>query len=186
MGFALADIHPSNLEGKRSLIRGEVKAGKTILVSRLVSQFMAEGYSGLVVMDFAPEVLRGVGGKMPLPSQAGELRVISPSIAAPRLSGGSAQEVEKLAQANGAVIDQVLTAYQAAPGRVLFINDVSLYLQSREPEALLAALAATSTVVMNGYQGLSLGDDEFSQRERSRMQRLADVCDLVIDLTLKA
>lgn len=185
MDFALADINLSNFAGKRSLIRGEVKTGKTILVSRLVFQFMAEGYSGLVVMDLAPEVLHGVGGKMPLPPPTGGLRVISPWIAAPRLSGGSPQEVERLAQANGAVIDQVLTDYQAAPGQVLFINDVSLYLQSREPEALLTVLAATPTVVMNGYQGFSLGRDDFSKREARRMERLAAFCDLVIDLPLK-
>jgi hypothetical protein len=185
MPLALPDIIPAQLEGLRSLIRGEVKTGKTILLSRLVSQFLAEGFDGLAVMDFAPETTRGVGGKMPLPSQVGELRVFSPSILPPRLSGGSPAEVEKLAQVNGSAIDKVLSDYQKSPGKVLFVNDVSLYLQSREPELLLDALASTPTLVMNGYHGVSLGRDDFSQRERARMERLAASCDLVIDLPVK-
>jgi len=185
MDSALPDIHPSQLEGKRSLIRGEVKTGKTILLSWLVSRFLTQGYGGLAVMDFAPEALRGVGGKMPLPAQADDLRVYSPCIAAPRLSGGSPKEIQALAQTNGAAIDRVLAEYQAAPGNALFINDVSLYLQAREPDLLLNAMASTPTVVMNGYYGRSLGADDFSQRERERMEGLAAACDVVIELPPK-
>jgi hypothetical protein len=81
-------------------------------------------------------------------------------------------------------MDQALAEYQAAPAAALFINDVSLYLQAREPELLLEALAATPTVIMNGYHGRALGDDAFSQRERARMERLAASCDLVIELPM--
>ncbi len=183
-GFALPDISPVQLEGRRCLIRGEVKTGKTTLTSRLLARFISEGYTDLAVMEFAPEMLRGVGGKMILPSPAAGLRVFSPSISPPRLSGGTPQEVEALSQANGAAIDQVLAEYQAAHGKALFINDVSLYLQARQPGLLLDALAATPTVVMNGYHGVSLGDDAFSQRERARMERLAAACDLLIDLPI--
>jgi hypothetical protein len=185
MNFVLPEMMPAQLEGIRSLIRGEVKTGKTALLSLLLLKFIEESYRDLTVMDFAPEMLRGVGGKMSLPPAAAGLRVFSPPIAAPRLSGGSPREVEALAHKNGAVLDQVLAAYQAEPGAVLFINDVSLYLQAREPEMLLDALATTPTVVMNGYQGESLGRDDFSQEERARMERLAATCDLVIDLPFK-
>lgn len=182
MTSTLPDIIPAQLEGLRSLIRGEVKTGKTSLLGRLLSLFLAEGFADLAVMDFAPETTRGVGGKMPLPPQSDELRVYSPFITPPRLSGGSPAEVEKLAQANGAAIDRVLSDYRKSPGKALFVNDVSLYLQAREPEILLDALASTPTLVMNGYQGVSLGRDDFSQRESVRMDRLAASCDLVIDL----
>lgn len=182
MNFLLPEIVPAQLEGLRSLIWGEVKTGKTTLTGNLLARLVKDGYTDLAVMEYAPEMLRGVGGKMALPSPADNLRVYSPSISPPRLSGGTPEEVEALAQTNCAAIDQALAEYQAAPGSALFINDVSLYLQAREPELLLDALAATPTVVMNGYHGLSLGDDAFSQRERARMERLAKACDLVIEL----
>lgn len=184
MEFVLPDIRPAQLEGIRSLIWGEVKSGKTTLTSRLLAMFAEEGYGELAVMEFAPEMLRGIGGKMALPSPAPGLRVFSPPISAPRLRGNTPEEVEALAQVNGAAIDQALAQYQADPGKALFINDVSLYLQAREPELLLEALAATPTVVMNGYHGHVLGDDDFSQRERARMERLAGACDLMIELPM--
>jgi len=184
MNFLLPEIVPAQLEGLRSLIWGEVKTGKTTLTGNLLARFVKDGYTDLAVMEFAPEMLRGVGGKMALPSPATGLRVYSPPIAAPRLSAGSPEEVEALAQANGAAIDQALAEYQAAPSKVLFINDVSLYLQARDPELLMDALAATPTVVMNGYHGSSLGDDAFSQRERAHVERLAKACDLVIALPI--
>ncbi len=184
MNFMLPEMMPAQLEGIRSLIRGEVKTGKTALLSLLLLRFIEEGYPDLAVIDCAPEMLRGVGGKISPPPEAAGLRIFSPPIAAPRLSGGSPQEVEALAQKNGAAIDRVLADYQAAPVEALFINDVSLYLQARDPEVLLEALASTPTVVMNGYWGSSLGQDAFSRRERVRMERLAAACDLVINLPL--
>jgi hypothetical protein len=185
MALVLPDLIPAQMEGLLSLIRGEVKTGKTALLSHLVSRFVSDGFNHLVVMDFAPKIMRGVGGKMPLPSDDQGLRVYSPSITPPRLSGGSPEEVAELARANGVAIDRVLADYQRSPGQTLFINDVSLYLQAREPEILLEALATTPTVVMNGYQGVSLGEDQFSQQERARMERLAVACDVVIDLPIE-
>lgn len=185
MEFALPDISPAQLEGLHCLIWGEVKTGKTTLTGNLLARLVKDGYTDIAVMEFAPEMLRGVGGKMTLPPHAAGLRVYSPPIAPPRLSAGSPEEVEALAQANGAAIDQSLAQYQAAPAKALFINDVSLYLQSREPELLLDALAATPSVIMNGYYGRSLGDDSFSGRERARMERLAEACDLLLELPFK-
>ncbi len=174
-----AGLKAAELTGRRTLIMGEVNTGKTTLLGRLLAELAAQGREGLVVVDLAPEAVGGVGGKMKLPAAEG-LRVYSPTLAAPRLSGGSPREVEALAQANGRRIEEVFAAYLADPGQVLFINDVSLYLQSREPEGLWPVLEATPTVVMNGYYGRSLGRDPFSRRERERMERLRRYCHRVV------
>ena len=130
--------------------------GKTQLTSWLISQFLAQGQTGLVVMDLAPDLIKGIGGKMELPPDAG-LRVYAPGMIAPRLTGGSPAEVEALSEQNAQVIEAVLAKYLRKPCACLFINDVSMYLQAREPQGLLALMAATPTVVMNGYLGTRLG-----------------------------
>lgn len=175
-------LTPALLAHRRTLIVGEVKTGKSALLARLLRDHLVQGVPGMAVMDFAPEAMRGVGGKMPLPSPAPGLRVYSPEIAPPRLRGGSPQEVMALAQANGQAIDQALEQYLRSPGQTLFINDVSMYLHAWPTERLLERLAAIPTVIMNGYRGQSLGTDPFSQTERRRMERLAAVCDYLVEL----
>ncbi|KMY67522.1 hypothetical protein AAU61_11940 [Desulfocarbo indianensis] len=180
--LSAVSLTPALLAQRRTLIVGEVKTGKSALLARLLRDHLAQGTPGLAVMDLAPEATRGVGGKMPLPSPAPSLRVYSPEIAPPRLRGGAPEEVMALARTNGQAIDRVWEQYLRSPSRVLFINDVSMYLHAWPTERLLERLAATPTVIMNGYRGQSLGSDPFSQTERRRMERLAAACDYLVEL----
>jgi len=172
---------PEVFLNQRTLIRGEVNRGKTTLLGRIMRAFWDQGYRDLGLIDLAPPLTRGVGGKM-------ELGEMSPafyypvSTVAPRLSGGDEAEVEALARRNQMVIAEAFQQYLKAPGQVLFVNDVSLYLHQGRAEELISWLKNLSTVVMNGYYGQSLGGGELGQRERRGMEEVARWCHRVIEL----
>ncbi len=158
-----------------TLIVGEVNTGKTRLMAELMSRFAAREAGRLALMDMAPELTRGVGGKLTPPAGVA-LRVCAPAIVAPRLTGKTPAEVLALAGANAECIEEAFLSYLRDPAAVLFINDVSMYLQAGDPAKLYQVLEATSTVVLNGYLGASLGGGEMGARERRLMEELAARC----------
>ncbi|MCF8043672.1 MAG: hypothetical protein K9K65_06865 [Desulfarculaceae bacterium] len=163
------------LVGSWTLITGEVNTGKTGLLSRLMADFAAQDPGRMALIDMAPELTRGVGGKLSPPPGV-NLKVCAPAIIAPRLTGKTPEEVLALAKANAARLEEAFEGYLAAPAVVLFINDVSLYLQAGDPAKLYQVLEATPTVVINGYLGASLGGGEMGEMERRRMEELAARC----------
>lgn len=172
----LADLPPvEELIGSWTLIVGEVNTGKTSLLARLMTGFAAQGENNLALIDMAPEVIRGVGGKLTPPTGV-SLRVCASAIVAPRLTGKTPEEILELARGNAARLEEAFQGYLAAPAQVLFINDVSLYLQAGDPAKLYQVLEATPTVVINGYMGASLGGGEMGDRERRLMEGLAAHC----------
>ena len=170
------------LIGSWTLIAGEVNTGKTDLLSRIMAAFAARDHGRMALIDMAPEITRGVGGKL-APPPGVNLRVCAPPIIAPRLTGKTPDEVMALAGANAARLDEAFEGYLAAPAVVLFVNDVSLYLQAGDPAKLYEVLEATPTVVINGYLGASLGGGQMGEMERARMEELAARCAKVYRLT---
>ncbi|MCB2192533.1 MAG: hypothetical protein KQI62_13265 [Deltaproteobacteria bacterium] len=170
------------LMGSCTLIVGEVNTGKTGLLSKLMAEFAALEPGRMALIDMAPELTRGIGGKL-TPPPGVNLKVCAPAISAPRLSGKNPEEVGALARANAAALETAFEGYLAAPAQVLFINDVSLYLQAGDPAKLYQVLEATPTVVLNGYLGASLGGGEMGELERQRMEELAARCARVYRLT---
>lgn len=164
---------------KRTIIVGEVNSGKTAFLGAVLDEFLKAGQADIAVIDLAPDRFRGIGGKMSGPGLA-RVRYYSPPVVPPRLRGRSEVEVEALAEANARRIESILARYLQEPARVLFINDVSLFLQARDAAALLGYIESTPTVIMNGYQGASLGGGEFGLWERRRMEVLQAWCDQVI------
>jgi len=183
MGAAGRDPGPAvgDFLDKRTIIVGEVNTGKTAYMAEIMDQFIREGRTDVAVIDLAPDRFQGIGGKMSGQGLA-RVRYYSPVIVPPRLRGRSDQEIEALAEANAGRTEAVLDQYGRQPARVLFINDVSLFLQARGPAALLNYLESTPTVILNGYLGASLGGGEFGQRERRRMEALTKWCDRVIEM----
>ena len=166
---------------KRTLIIGEVNTGKTAYLGSILSRFLEDGQTGLTIIDMAPETAKGIGGKM----SHGEIRstrYFTTQIMAPRLMGGSQEEVEALAKRNALLIDNIFSQYLKNPSKVLLINDVSIYLQSGDLDKLLLFLKSTPTVIMNGYFGYSLGGGKLGKRERENMKSLQERCDRVISL----
>ena len=173
MGPSLPSVE--ELVGSWTLITGEVNTGKTDMLSRIMAAFAQGEHGRMALMDMAPELTRGVGGKLVLPPGV-HLKVCAPSIVAPRLTGKTPEEVTALARQNAANLATALEGYLAVPAAVLFINDVSLYLQAGDPAKLYEAMEATPTVVINGYLGTSLGGGEMGELERRRMEELAARC----------
>ena len=115
------------------------------------------------------------------------LRIMVPSqrVSAPRIEGRTASDVLRLARLNAWSIEQLFSQYSTAPTPVLFMNDVSIYLQAGKPTRLLEVLGSAKTVVANSYEGLSLRDDHGSgvcQRERKGLSLLKKRVDIVLML----
>lgn len=166
---------------KRTLIVGDVNTGKTSYSLEILKNFLREGAFSVAIIDMAPESVEGVGGKMCFHCKR-SVAYHSGEIAAPRLSGKTKEEIERLAKQNAVVIERLLEAYVNNPAEILFINDVSIYLQAGSVERLVSFLDLTPTLVMNGYFGETLGGGDLGMRERENMERLQGWCDNVIRL----
>ena len=112
-----------------------------------------------------------------------DVRYYNAQVVAPRLLGKTESKVQTLANHNAKSIEDAFFEYEKNPSKVLFINDISLYLQAGDLARLFKVLKITPTVVMNGYYGTSLGGGELGKRERQNMVALQSECDTVIKLT---
>jgi hypothetical protein len=145
----------------------------------MLNLFLKEGYK-VSFLDVAPEMIKGIGGKFKPTPQPPSFIYLTTEIFAPRLTAKSPEERDRLAQANAISIERMFEEYRRQPSDVLFINDVSIYLQAGDLESLWDVISLSKTAVMNGYYGKTLGEDPLSQRERREMDRLIERCDRVI------
>ncbi|MBU6996505.1 MAG: hypothetical protein HXS41_14090 [Theionarchaea archaeon] len=165
----------TELQNKKTLILGEVHTGKTWLTQSLLQE--AESLtSNIAVIDMAPDPIKGVGGKLQPTSP--ETAYYTTDILTPRLSGKTAGEIIQLAETNKKRIESLFQNY--VPRDVLFINDISIYLQRGSVKTIVHVISSSHTVIMNGYLGTSLGEDPFSQRERESILSLQEFCDVLI------
>lgn len=168
----------SAYKNKTTCLAGEVNSGKTRRLAGIIQAARDAGENDLALLDLAPDRFKGVGGKL----EGGEisgLRILTAPIHAPRLMGKDQAHTLELARENAATIQGLIDDLLASPCACLFVNDVSLYLQAGDPRRLYQLIEACTTVVINGYFGKRLGEDEFSQRERQAMEELFKRCDLV-------
>ena len=97
---------------------------------------------------------------------------------APRLSSATEAEAEEKAAHNARAIEALFDRFpQPGSGRdVLFVNDVTLYLQAGCASTLIGKIgrADVTTLVVNGYWGQRLGDSALSRREREQTRRLRE------------
>ena len=168
--------------GRKLLILGDVNTGKTTLARALLEDLCHRGLGPrIAVADFAPRIpaalarakgLAGVGGDLRPPTGAG-VRYLADHLDPPRLSSATDTEAAAKARANLHVIERLLQEFDAEPRDILFVNDVTLYLQAGTADGLIARLARADTVVANGYRGERLGAGELTRRERAETDRLA-------------
>jgi hypothetical protein len=176
--FRLGDWHR-----RRTLILGEVGAGKTRLTARVAAGLARAGLAReMAVLDFAPERSGAVGGRIALPD-APEILYLAASVVPPRLTGRTPEEVDALARANALAIEPLLERCLAAARAVLVVNDLTLYLQAGDPARVRALLDRSETAVVNAYRGSTLGDGPLSRRERRRTDALAPCFHRVIRLS---
>jgi hypothetical protein len=169
-----------DIVGKRLIITGEINTGKTTLSRALMESLCRRGLSArIIVVDMAPEIpekiaiersIQGIGGKLTAPCEA--VAYLAASLRPPRLSAKTEEEAFLLAAENTAMIDRLLEEFQGSGRDILFINDVSMYLQAGSADVLLRRIEPARTVVANGYYGRKLGGGALSFREAEEMTKL--------------
>lgn len=167
--------------GKKTIIVGDVGAGKTLYTLKILETFVAKEYLSIAVIDLAPHTIRGIGGKMQGMKQA-DIHYLTADITAPRLMGKNEDEVLELAKRNADAIEKVFNAYLEAPQKILFINDVTLYLHAGMIERLVKVIDSTETLVMNAYLGKTFQDSSLSRRERTLLKTITKICDNIVRL----
>lgn len=176
-----AEFEPGDCLGRKLLIAGDVNTGKTTLARRILRDFCGRGLGArIAILDLAPTIppeiaaargVRGVGGTLEADPFSPAVR-LRPLLQAPRLTSASEAEAAAKAQENRRRIE---AAWQELPARaILFVNDVSMYLQAGLASELAGRLAAAETVVANGYLGERLGGGELTRHERAQMEQLRD------------
>jgi len=159
----------------------------------LLEEAVELGYSeDITVVDMAPETEvvegRSIGGRLSeLTGVCREVRYLAPDkVETPRLKATSPDHLLSMVQMNAERIEPLLEAYLATPSPVLFVNDVSIYLQSGSLEIVLEAARQAETFIANGYYGEFFSHDHgtgVSEIERDLMDRLASHMDEIIRLT---
>ena len=185
--MTVAPCLPADLLGKKLLVMGDINAGKTTLCRQWLARRCAQGQGGrIVVLDLAPDIppalaqargLAGAGGYL-LPPPDSDVLDLRTHLHAPRLSSATEAEAEEKAAHNARAIEALFDRFpQPGSGRdVLFVNDVTLYLQAGCASTLIGKIgrADVTTLVVNGYWGQRLGDSALSRREREQTRRLRE------------
>ncbi|MCW3979343.1 MAG: hypothetical protein NWF12_06295 [Candidatus Bathyarchaeota archaeon] len=159
----------------------------------LLEEAVELGYSkDITVVDMAPETEeiegKSIGGRLSELTEASEkVRYLTPNkVEMPRLKATSAEHLLSMVQINAERIKPLLETYLVTPSPILFVNDISIYLQSGSLEIVLEAARQAETFIANGYYGEFFSNDHgtgVSKIERDLMDRLASHMDEVIRLT---
>ena len=178
--------------GKRTLILGELATGKTMLTVKLIREAAQSGYVGeITIIDLAPKTLRykgrKIGGRIEeyikLPC---DVSYLSPErIETPRLRAKSAGELLYLVRLNRERIEPLFKAFIRDPTEILFINDLSIYLQSGSADLVFSAAKAAETFIANAYYGVSLAFDHgtnVSEKEKLLTDLVSEESDVVVRL----
>lgn len=179
----------SELRGMKTLIVGDVGAGKTTFTRRLLMEAVDQVNGLITVLDFAPpaQKVKGidVGGYLLEDSHTKIRCLYSRLIKTPRLSAEDCYELIRLASYNRVITESLLAQFLDSPTDTLFINDASIHLQQGNLRELLDVISNASTVVANGYMGSTLRPDHgsgVSERENFKLRQLAARMDRVIEL----
>lgn len=169
--------------GRRIFVTGDVNTGKTTQCRRWLEALCREGLGHrIALIDMAPTIppdlarargLRGVGGELRPPPGCG-VHDLRARLLPPRLSSTTDAEALQKATDNAGIIDTLIAGVRPECD-ILFINDVSLFLQTRSAGSLIeaAAFARRTTLIVNGYRGARLGNGELTRHETAEMAELA-------------
>jgi len=182
------EIKIGDIIGKKTLIIGDLRRGKTQLTAALLEQLLKiVPPQEVTVIDMAPAGKEEVGGMLCKYTQAVfRTRYLQPpSIRAPRIEGENRDEVLSLADYNRRAIEPLIMCFLDHPTQCLIVNDLSIYLQSGNLEDILRCMDISSTFISNAYYGTSLSDDKgssISLREKKLVEELISKSEIVIRL----
>ena len=174
-------IDAQNFLGRWTLILGEVNTGKTTLTEVMLSTISPLiPNERLAVIDLAPVIpanmttkfgLSRIGGRLKRPDKEKGL-YLTAHIDPPRLSTDTEEEALAVAERNRIKVEKLLEIFSKSERDVVFINDISLYLQAGSARDLIRYFNQVDTLVANGYFGEKLGGGRLSQRENQEMRAL--------------
>lgn len=168
--------------GKRILVIGDVNTGKTTLCQRWLNELCRQGFgTRIALIDMAPTVSRelalkrgiiGAGGELRAPAESGVLDLRA-HLEPPRLSSSTESEALEKAERNAQLIEALISRLEPVRD-ILFINDVTLFLQARSAASLIEAVGVDrrTTLVVNGYRGERLGGGALTRHETAEMGEL--------------
>ncbi len=167
---------------QRTIIVGDVNSGKTSQTLNILKLFLKAGHAKkIAILDLAPGNIQGIGGKMEPPLDE-PLLYLTTSILAPRLTGKDKYHTLKLAEKNATAIEKLFAKFYRQKREILFVNDVTLYLQAGDFERFIKILDTTSTHIINAYYGHTFSDSELTRREKNLTEELMKLCDQIIEL----
>ena len=168
--------------GKRILVIGDVNTGKTTLCKRWLSELCQQGLdTRIALIDMAPTIPPELALKRGIVGAGGELRAslgsevldLRAHLEPPRLSSSSESEALEKAAHNAQLIEALISRLEPVRD-ILFINDVTLFLQARSAASLIEAVGfdRRTTLVVNGYRGERLGGGALTRHETAEMGEL--------------
>jgi hypothetical protein len=167
---------------RKTLILGDVNSGKTHLTRTIIDAFCHSGHAKrMVVIDLAPEAVKGIGGKLVLP-EIEDLAYLTCPIVPPRLTAETEKQIHALARQNAAAIDILFDQAIGLQRSIIVINDASLYLQAGRLNRMLVLVNTFETAVINAYLGSTFASTPFSHGERQLVEAFARRCDCVVRL----
>ena len=178
--------------GKRVMIVGEVRSGKTRLTGKLLDEAVQRlSPHSITAIDMAPtpkaSLIRAGGRLDRFSKRLSEVRYLKPKyVYAPRLQGETGEEVRRYARKNRSAIDPLIEEFISKPTPILFINDLTLYLHAGDSKRIIEAISKCGTVVLNAYRGDLLKDDKasgISRRESEALEEVMGVMDLVVEMS---
>jgi hypothetical protein len=177
----MPDIHLEDYLSRKTLILGDVNTGKTTLTRKVLEALCRRDLGGrIAIVDMAPEVpeklakekgLPGVGGKL-TPPEGHDILYLGGYYEPPRLSSKTEEEAVEKARQNQRISEGLFRKLDGQSRDILFVNDVSIYLQAGTTENLTRWLEHAATVVANGYWGERLGGGALTRRERTETAKL--------------
>ena len=141
----MAEIHLEDYLNRKTLILGDVNTGKTTLTKKVLEALCRRDLGGrIAIVDMAPEIpeklakekgLVGVGGKL-TPPEGDDILYLGGHFEPPRLSSKTEEEAIRKARQNQRMIEGHFHELDLQPREILFVNDVSIYLQAGTAEDL--------------------------------------------------
>jgi hypothetical protein len=181
----------SNIQ-KMTIILGDISTGKTTTTALLIMDALKLiSPNNITIIELAPKkvIYKGktIGGRISdiIKLPPGIKLLQSKKIYSPRYSAKDKNQLLKLVEKNKISIDTILNEYMDNPTPILFINDLSIYLQSGKWETIFKTMQKAKFSLANAYYGRSLDNDfntGISKIERKTLEIISSKVDMIIHL----